>query len=1066
MAVACLVTSSALAQGLQPPPPPTNIAPPGPLQQNGGPPPAQPGAAQQNAGTGNVQLILDTGGFANDVRAVSFSPDGRFLAAGGEKVVRIWSLETGELRATLRGEQDRAEKGNVYAVAFSPDGSELVVGIDHHGQEGSIRVYRTDNLNEIAEIVGGHNVPVRQLAFTRDGRFLASTGDNGDVILWSWRERRAVTTIKPRNASGAVYSYANFPRNDSILMLLGDGTPRFIDAASGREIQGNQVHAELQAWLQSFGRTEFPGGGSPNQMAMQLERGGLWSCGGTVAARNGYWTATWQGNRPAPTMAYRGNKWEPTAVAISPDGRLIANGDRFGEVHVIDAATGSPVYVFRGEGRPIYQTAYDQNSQLLSFGVTPHGAGEWRANFRGKLDHGFRLSSRAIDQLPVPLGANPLTSQADVSVTSVARDRQFSLSVRRGNQELYQYKMDAFIEPACWTMLTGQKLGLQLPLVYGGSTGGLECVNPQTGLGRRDFVGHSAFISALSLSSDGRFLASGSTDRTMRIWSLTNYAPSGYVDFRHTSDAVIEVRPGTVAERLGIRVGDRIVRLDGHSLDDLMTMRLAGAYPYKPGDVVRLTMSRNNQPYEVQFPLVEGADLVEPLVSIFVTAGGEWVMWTPQGYFDASLGGARYVGFHVNRGHDKSAQFLPVDVFKDQLYRPDIIDQALQTASLSEAIVLANDELAGTQPNLDFRQIETIESHAPPEVTIAEPRDGARTKEGTITLRGLVKATNSKGIREVKVLIDGRPAGEPIALSGGDTQNIEQTIPLKPGRNQIALLATNDSATSEPVEVTVTYTPQTQSEFTRPNLYVLAIGISDYKDPSLKLKFAKNDAVEFERLVQRQSNGILYNQVETKLLTNEEASREAILDGFDWLLRSTTAGDIAMVFISGHGFRDNRQEYFLGHYGVDPERLTSTGISFRQIQSLVEVFPCKIVMFVDTCHSAGILGAKGVFDPLRDLVAPEVGAIVFASSQARELSKEKDEWGHGAFTKALLEAATSKASDKFDPLDGCLSSIELTGVLSNRVKDLTEGLQHPIHFKPETIRDFNVLQIVDASEFP
>ena len=88
--------------------------------------------------------MLETGGFTSAVTTLDFSTDGRLLAAGGtDKTVRIWELTTGNLRATLRGEDGAVSIGMPYSLAFSPDGRELVVGITNNGGEGSIRIYHT-----------------------------------------------------------------------------------------------------------------------------------------------------------------------------------------------------------------------------------------------------------------------------------------------------------------------------------------------------------------------------------------------------------------------------------------------------------------------------------------------------------------------------------------------------------------------------------------------------------------------------------------------------------------------------------------------------------------------------------------------------------------------------------------------------------------------------------------------------------------------------------------------------------------------------------------------------------
>ena len=70
-----------------------------------------------------------------------------------------------------------------------------------------------------------------------------------------------------------------------------------------------------------------------------------------------------------------------------------------------------------------------------------------------------------------------------------------------------------------------------------------------------------------------------------------------------------------------------------------------------------------------------------------------------------------------------------------------------------------------------------------------------------------------------------------------------------------------------------------------------------------------------------------------------------------------------------------------------------------------------------------------------------------------EVSYERDEWGHGAFTKALIEGFGGKA----DLLHkGTITTATLDAFLEDRVKELTNGQQHPVMNRPKTVPDFPI----------
>src|SRR5262249_62319748 len=83
------------------------------------------------------------------------------------------------------------------------------------------------------------------------------------------------------------------------------------------------------------------------------------------------------------------------------------------------------------------------------------------------------------------------------------------------------------------------------------------------------------------------------------------------------------------------------------------------------------------EPCECSVTLVPGPDLVEPLLSLFIAEDGDWVLWTPQGYYDASLGGDRLIGWHINRGPDKAAKFYSAHQLRKRVYRPCVVGRPL-----------------------------------------------------------------------------------------------------------------------------------------------------------------------------------------------------------------------------------------------------------------------------------------------------------------------------------------------------------------------------------------------------
>ncbi len=89
---------------------------------------------------------------------------------------------------------------------------------------------------------------------------------------------------------------------------------------------------------------------------------------------------------------------------------------------------------------------------------------------------------------------------------------------------------------------------------------------------------------------------------------------------------------------------------------------------------------------------------------------------------------------------------------------------------------------------------------------------------------------------------------------------------------------------------------------------------------------------------------------------------------------------------------------------------------------------------------------------VNEFAKTENGVVTFASSQGRETSEESAAWGHGAFTKALIEGLGEGKADLLH--NGSITVSELDAYIAERVKTLTEGRQHPVMSRPNTIPDF------------
>jgi WD40 repeat protein len=445
------------------------------------------------------------------------------------------------------------------------------------------------------------------------------------------------------------------------------------------------------------------------------------------------------------------------------------------------------------------------------------------------------------------------------------------------------------------------------------------------------------------------------------------------------------------------------------------------------------------------------------LLALFVHSDGKrWVAWTPKGYYMASAEADDLIGWHVNRGWEQPADFFPVARFRNQFSRPDIVRMVLQTLDEGEAI---------RQANAAARRVEqdkTLASQLPPVIRAIDFADGQTYpfSSDALEIAYELRAPSGRAVERIEVLVDGRPLkAVALAITQGPAPSRRTDKLLATGLPhqdiEVALIAWSGEQASEPARLKLHWAGARLEDLLKPKLYALVIGVSDYVAANLKLDYAAKDAVDFSAALQAQEGG-MYSKVEVTRLLDREVTREAIVDGLEWLEHQVTNRDIGIIFVAGHGIKDDQQTYWFLPADATQARLRAKAVPQDDLRRTLRNLAGKAILFLDTCHAGQVMkearrGSADIDALINDFTVAENGVVVFASSTGNQDSIELSESKNGAFTKALVEGiGDGRASFG----TGRITPSLLDAFVSDRVKQLTGGKQHPTMAKPETIPDF------------
>ncbi|MCA9109337.1 MAG: caspase family protein [Planctomycetaceae bacterium] len=973
----------------------------------------------QTAAANDPILVLNSSGHTAYIRDVLFADNQTIISTSYDGTVREWDLNLGRISHVYRGELGDQNFGEVHGAALTPDSRFLLTGGWFHPNEDGphpIRIYdRTTK--QLVHVVHGHKGPVRAIAVSPDGRFVASGDFKGLVYLWSMQPDGSLVPIKGfeghnERVTRIAFAQAGSPR----LVSIGyDKLIRFWSYEGGefKFVNTTQLDGMDNVWWLAPHPTQpiiAVAGNASQTNRPPLGRVGFFSTDGqrlnetldldegaaSVAfSRDGLRLAIGTGY-PASTSSayiyswpslqrlqhYRGHQRTVAAIAFSPDGRSVASidgGDQ--QIHLWDAGFARTLQILGSQATSIWSTAFSADGKKLLWGThlfrPNEGVPDAELNTRGRLDWSFDLETLAFRSALAPAGNGQAFNPNNTNL---------------GGQP------NQFAQPAAVPAFQGQR-GL---LEYAGrrltitrDTQGNETITAIPGgrsfrTGReRDKINGMTF---LPTEKGLPIFVAGS--HTCQIYDGITGQPG--IEFRGHRDQVNAVAPSPVYPYALTGGGDKTLRM----------------WNVRTGEL---------------------------LLSLFAE-GDEWVAWTPTGHYASSPRGERLIGWQVNKGESALPDFFDGTQFHETLYKPDVIRALLETGSVTAAIAKAGGQQVTVQKVLP----PAIEWLAPTSAKV-QPADG----KVHIQVRAQSRQADNP-LLSLTLYMDGRPFegrnGRRSVKSQG-TASITETwdIEAPPGEHAFNVRAATTSSHTDTSTLTVAYQSNIQTDR---KLYVLSIGITQYDDATIdRLYYADKDAEELGNTLQDYSRPV-FKQIEAKALTNADANKSGILEGLKWLKQQMTDNDIGVVLYSGHGAVD---ESFGGFFflpsDVDDEKIADRGISADLFKRALAEIPGRLVVLLDACH-AGAVGSGGILpsrelneDMIHSLTNEQPGIDVICSTDGQSLSEESHDLRHGYFSSAVLEGLKGQANDR--RFDTIVTNLELQSYINDRLKQLTNGKQIP-----------------------
>ena len=876
-----------------------------------------------------------------------------------------------------------------YELKFSPDNKYFVAS----STKLFSKVFDNKTKKERFTLKEDNNVKCdgcnMKVAISNDSKYILTGTKKANLILWNasnGKKIKSFTNLKNR------IEHLKISPNNKYVLISDDYQIRVFDIKTGKETVFIKS-ALLNTFEPKFGPND-------NFIAIPTELNTLsvysTSTGKKIKTFKGYLNS-----EKVDGLRFDYTKWTDKAIMsylnlktdieISPNGKLLAIGKTDSLVQIIDVNTGKLIQRLKGHKRQIISLNFSSDSKQI---VTGDGTGDiivW-----------------------------DISSGKEIQKFEQHGDLIFDVNFNSDNTELVSSSWDGSVR--IWNIEKSEETGYikldktsgyatkfspnDLYIVTGDLTKNIEFYESDSKEKFRNLIGHTKSISSFDFSNNGEYIISGSWDGKVKIWhvltgmlvqkfenhkaAVTSVIahPSENIAFSGSSDRTIKV--------FNTQTGKELTTLYGHnnSVTSLSISDDGSKLVSCSKDGVIKLWDLNNY---------------KELYTYISINRNEWLVKNNAGYFDGTSNALKLINYV------SGMEAISVGSLFKKYYTPGLLSRIMSGEKFEETGQFFKNEIE-TVPNVEL-QFKNFQNKF-----ISAINDSIY-KYNKEQIEIIISATNAKNIKVYnnKKLVYNEPFKEDILFRGGKADDKMITLNLVPGTNDLEVVVENKNGTeSDPKPLHFNY--DVKAGLT--DLYILSIGINDYKNEKYDLNFAKNDAKSFTNTLKKGSKSI-FNEIYEYNISDNDATKENVKSKMLEITKNIGPEDVFIFYYAGHGVMSLDEFYLVMNnvtnlYG-DDEMLKQKAVSAHELLELSKEISAQKQLFVlDACQSGGALTALAQRGAAREKslaqLARSSGTYFLTASQDAQFANEAGDLKHGLFTYAILEILTGKAGSKEDKI--------------------------------------------------
>lgn len=504
----------------------------------------------------------------HEIYAIAYSPDGsRLVTAGRNGIATVRDAFDGKSLLVLKG-----HNASIGSVAFSPDGRRIATASD----DTTVCTWDAET-GKLLSVLDGHTARVSALAFSPDGMRLATVSEDKTLRLWNANDGSVIFTGPER-------------ANDRVKMISVAFAP------NGKQLATGSVDSVIEIW---DSHSNEPVTALFNPDLLPISSLAFSPDGKYLASASGRSVRLWDLQSGQIVMTLNGHTNNVFSIAFSPDGSQIATAGLDRKIHIWDLSAGQILFTLAGHQGAVNSVAFNPaRTQLASAGDdadirlwdvgpgrevyaidTPNAWGRVALSGDGK--YMAESVGSSVKVWEVETGEERYTLPQTVSPNGVALDpsgRRLATTDENGMVKIWdletqkvQFTLKGHTGPTSAVAFSpdGTKLA------SGGEDSVIKLWDANSGELLLDMKGHAYPVTSLMFSPDGETLASAGVDNKAILWDVNTGEPlrilQGHTDvvwgviFSLDGNRIVTASRDATIKVWDVETGTVLLTLTGHT---------------------------------------------------------------------------------------------------------------------------------------------------------------------------------------------------------------------------------------------------------------------------------------------------------------------------------------------------------------------------------------------------------------------------------------------------------------------------------------------------------------------